>query len=1095
MIRTSSHSKIAPRRARTAAALLAAGCIAMFAAGAAEPNHVAGEVLAKFRDDAGFSLRQNAVAGIGADIVKTHPVLGYVKLALPSGASVTDAVEFLSRQPAIEWAEPNGYYYAFDCPDCPQDPYLRTSPSPDQWGAFKTGVQSLWRHGGGGDPSIILAIVDTGIDNFAAPHPGLAANVLGTGHDFVDDDATPTDAGASAGHGTHVAGIAAAVSDAAGTAGVAYCSKIMVVRVLDCTAGAGCPGSYEDIADGIAWAADNGARVINLSLGGPSDSYAVKSAVLHALAEGCIVVAATGNDGAPMASYPARYPWVVGVGSTNASDAVAASSNYGEGLDVVAPGVSIYSTVIGGGYGLLSGTSMASPFVAGIAALVAARNPDMGPLEFEPWIESHTRDLPGTNDGNGRVDFTHLSDVSDAMGYPVVRHDNFAWEWLGKDATAESTATDPYDEDGRPNMGADHDTDGSDDGVFPGSFPYVPFLPPHLAGAAEAILATMSVCDPDGPRYGATPDKQLHFDAWFDWNTDGVFAGPASDHEVVDHTENPAGWGVSRKEVTVAFTPLDEHLLGNPLNVRSRLAYGASVGAPDATPAATGEVEDDRLINFVEEFDTSLHLLNPGLYMVMGGGWVLNGDPNAFCLHHGTWEFAATHHPGIGVPCNGVIEGVSIMSTPVMDLKEYTKATLGFWYCHNAILCGPGPPDRCRVRVLKDGAPIDLGPIPIGAGLLGFDLTPFVGSSSVVVQFLDDTDRQGWLAVDDVIITALDDDKAQPVGSLAVSRIPGMAALDLTWIAPRENVAAGPPANLQANVYQFRYATTAIASEADWEKATPFTLKDGAIPPVAVPGTSQSATFEVPSAYQEYYVAMMTDDEVVNRSDVSNSPGDASAPVVAVTVTSLNDTTAAPGETVPLYFEVANTGTIADTYSLEVAGTMAWALTLGDPALDLPAGADSTVAVLVAVPGGATDGEMNLVTLAARSLSKTTVQDSDIGTVTVEVEAGTSVAGGGSAAGGLIPAVAGLRLAGAHPVRDLATLELALPRSQRVTARIVDVSGRMVRALAEGELAAGLHPLRWDLRNDRGAEVEAGVYFLDLRSSDLTRRERIVVAR
>lgn len=222
---------------------------------------------------------------------------------------------------------------------------------------------------------VVVAVVDSGVD---MDHPDLEENLL-TGYDFVDKDEAPDDEN---GHGTHVAGIIAAVNNAVGVRGVAYGARILPVRVLDRNGS----GSSANIAAGIRYAADNGASIINLSLGGCGSSLAEQEAIQYARDEkGCLVVAAAGNDSAPTAAVgtyggaaytPANYPGVLTVMAANNTWELASFSNYdndpGEGAEyeLMAPGVDILSTTYDGGYGRMSGTSMACPAAAGAAAVL-----------------------------------------------------------------------------------------------------------------------------------------------------------------------------------------------------------------------------------------------------------------------------------------------------------------------------------------------------------------------------------------------------------------------------------------------------------------------------------------------------------------------------------------------------------------------------------------------------------------------------------------------------------------------------------------------------------------------------------------------------
>ena len=210
-----------------------------------------------------------------------------------------------------------------------------------------------------GSPAVTIAIIDTGVDYF---HPEFAGKLL-SGYDFVNLDTDPQD---DHGHGTHVAGIAAATgNNGLGLAGVAWGARLLPVKVLDRNGN----GSNSTAAAGIIWATDHGAQVINLSFGGEKASQVLSDAVQYAAARGVILVAAAGNTGRLGILYPARYSPVIAVGAVDSARQRAWFSNYGPGLDLVAPGVSIYSTIVGG-YGYKNGTSMAAPFVSGLAAIL-----------------------------------------------------------------------------------------------------------------------------------------------------------------------------------------------------------------------------------------------------------------------------------------------------------------------------------------------------------------------------------------------------------------------------------------------------------------------------------------------------------------------------------------------------------------------------------------------------------------------------------------------------------------------------------------------------------------------------------------------------
>ncbi len=265
-----------------------------------------------------------------------------------------------------------------------------------QWALTKLNAESAWQIASGSGQTV--AIVDTG----TSAEPDLAPALL-TGWDFVTDQEGGH--GDQNGHGTHVAGIvAAAAGNAVGGSGLAPGAKLLPVRALD-AAGA---GYWSDIASGIIYAVNQGAGVINLSLGGHSDDPNLKAAVDYATSNGRTVVAAVGNDGSGALTYPAAYPGVIGVAASTQSDGIASFSNYGPAVDVAAPGVGILSTVPGG-YASMSGTSMAAPFVSASAALVrsAAVSRGLGAVNVESVLAATATDLgsPGKDlySGSGRI--------------------------------------------------------------------------------------------------------------------------------------------------------------------------------------------------------------------------------------------------------------------------------------------------------------------------------------------------------------------------------------------------------------------------------------------------------------------------------------------------------------------------------------------------------------------------------------------------------------------------------------------------------------------------------------------------------------------
>ncbi len=261
-----------------------------------------------------------------------------------------------------------------------------------------------------GDPSVIVSDLDSGQDQ---DHPDLADNLWvnpneipdngidddGNGYvddvhgwDFSDGDNDPDD---YHGHGTHTAGTVAALgNNSIGTIGVAFHSKIMSCKIF--------PNAYDDvIAEAFTYAADMGAKVSTNSWGGGGQSDLIEDAIDYNISNDVVVVFAAGNDGSdsPALGYPGSYPPVIAVAATDRNDHVASWSNYGDWVDISAPGVDIPSTYIGSQYAYMSGTSMACPHVAGVAALIRAEHPDWTNDQVRARLEATAENIDGKNPG------------------------------------------------------------------------------------------------------------------------------------------------------------------------------------------------------------------------------------------------------------------------------------------------------------------------------------------------------------------------------------------------------------------------------------------------------------------------------------------------------------------------------------------------------------------------------------------------------------------------------------------------------------------------------------------------------------------------
>ncbi len=311
--------------------------------------------------------------------------IGVTRIKLPAGMTVDAALAACKKlKDSVVYAEKSSisdYMFVPDDPRYSEQYSLQTVQAPQGW-SLNIGSQS-----------VIIAICDSGV---RLDHEDLAAKVL-IGTDTFDDDSDPTD---TLGHGTFCAGIAAAAThNGKGIAGVGFNCRIMPVRVGD---NSGVPNITA--AEGIVWAADHGANVISLSFGSLNPSQTMKDAIDYAVnTKHVLVVASAGNNGNSTPTYPASFPNVVSVGSTDATDQRAAFSSFGSWVDVAAPGVEILSTTIDGGYGTASGTSYSAPIVAGVAGLLWSHaGPTATVAEIRSYLENSS-DAVGSWLAHGRV--------------------------------------------------------------------------------------------------------------------------------------------------------------------------------------------------------------------------------------------------------------------------------------------------------------------------------------------------------------------------------------------------------------------------------------------------------------------------------------------------------------------------------------------------------------------------------------------------------------------------------------------------------------------------------------------------------------------
>jgi hypothetical protein len=376
---------------------------------------------------------ESIIANVGGTVVGTIWGLGIYQVEFNGTGNldgVTAILGELTGHPAVALAEPVSVKQISAV--VPTDPKFG-----QQWYQNQVRSDEAWTIGRGGP---LIAVLDTGVDY---NHTDLSGKVI-KGKNYHAPWWNPFawfDPMDDHGHGTHVAGIAAAKSNnGVGIAGVSWASNVLAVKV--CDANGRCPDSA--IAAGIKYAADKGAKVINLSLGGYTTNAAVESAVAYAHIHGSLVVAAAGNDGCSNKHYPAAYILATSVGATDPSDGRSvwiagqpactpnSGSNFGSWVEIGAPGTGILSTLPGNAYASWNGTSMATPIVSGAAAVVWALNPGFSPLDVHFRLVDTAKPLTGANLGAGRLDvfeatFNGSFEIGDLSG----------WTWEG---TASSLA-------------------------------------------------------------------------------------------------------------------------------------------------------------------------------------------------------------------------------------------------------------------------------------------------------------------------------------------------------------------------------------------------------------------------------------------------------------------------------------------------------------------------------------------------------------------------------------------------------------------------------------------------------------------------------
>lgn len=385
------------------------------------------EVIVNFVDDAGQEEIEQIEKEYGFDLVYNSIFSKEeVLLRFPIGEMTVEELQklmqSLTAEEEIEYAEPN---YLYQASFVPNDPRYT-----EQWHMKMIGVEKAWDSAKG--DGAVVAVIDTGVafenykDKKGIYHrvPDLAKTKFVKGYDFIDDDEHAND---DNGHGTHVAGtIAQSTNNKVGVVGVAYNAAIMPLKVLTRQG----YGNAADIAEAIVYAADHGAHVINMSLGGAFPTNIMQEAVEYAHKKGITVVCAAGNAGNDRPHYPAAYEYAVAVSSVGPDEELAPYSSYGKWIDIAAPGGNtrqkpehgVLQNTIGrmdptkDSYEFFQGTSMASPHVAGVAALIVSAGVNDPRKVAEILFKTATKKEDKTKYGAGIVNAANAVKAATSSG-------------------------------------------------------------------------------------------------------------------------------------------------------------------------------------------------------------------------------------------------------------------------------------------------------------------------------------------------------------------------------------------------------------------------------------------------------------------------------------------------------------------------------------------------------------------------------------------------------------------------------------------------------------------------------------------------------
>ncbi len=657
-----------------------------------EGEFVPGEIIVKFKSGVGQNLIDSLNIGLGVQHLYTSPYAGFKRFKISEGRTVVQMVEIYKQNPLVEYAEPNFLAYASFVPNDEFYHYQWHLQNPTS-GSIK--MQDAWDIKKG-DLNVIVAVVDTGVafEDFTQTTlfgirryyqaPDLAQTNFVAGYDFYNNDSHPND---DEGHGTHVTGtIAQSTNNTIGVAGVAFGTSIMPVKVL----GSNGSGSYANVSDGIRFAADRGAKVINLSLGGSSSSITLENACAYAYNKGVTLLCAAGNEGRSPVSFPAAYDqYCIAVGATRFDEKKASYSNYGNSLDVVAPGGDLNVDQNGDGYGdgilqqtfgnttnawgyfYYQGTSMATPHVSGLAALLLAQDNTLSSNKIREILQTTAKDLGpvgfDTQSGWGLVDAFSALTYNSIPNTPPVANPGGPYS-ANEDEAIQFNGSGSYDTNGDSLAYSWDFGDGATgSGVSPvhsytrgGNYTVTLVVSDGKANSDPAATSANiievndpPVADAGGPYSGYT-GQAISFNGSGSYDSDGSITNYLWD----------LGDGTTSNEIN----PSHSYSAGGNYSVKLTVTDNGGLTAEDTSTATVTDQAAE-----IEVFSDSFEISE------WNGLWSEDSQNDWFRSSQ------RAVNGGFSAEVDGIANDAKLMSIPI-DLKGRTNATITYsWYIESSL--------------------------------------------------------------------------------------------------------------------------------------------------------------------------------------------------------------------------------------------------------------------------------------------------------------------------------------------------------------------------------------------------------------------------